>query len=63
MARSQALTPEATRLSHGSCRHISAEGKLVVVDADGIVSVTRSADRFERQVLTTFEKLCFAIKP
>lgn len=62
MARSQSLTPEATKLLHGSCRHISAEGKLVVVDADGIVTVPRPADRFERQALTTFGKLCFAVR-
>jgi hypothetical protein len=57
------LTREASKLLHGSCRHVDSDSKLVVVNAEGIVSVPRPADRFERQALTTWGKLCFAVKP
>lgn len=56
------MTPDAERLMHGSCRHVTPEGHLVVVDTNGIVTVPRPADRFERASLTLFGKLCLAVR-
>lgn len=56
------LTPEATNLVHGSCRHVNADGWLVVVTVDGILTTPRRADQYEKQCLTSFGKLCFAVK-
>lgn len=60
MARKR-MTDKAETLMHRSCRHVS-DGMLVIVNTDGIVTVTRAADQWEREALTSWGKLCFANK-